>query len=200
MRISLYHPKKKTAEIEWRGKIVFLSEECAKKAGIDIHSDIPEELLPTLVAESEDFLCKKYLYSQLDKYFKTKYGYYKKLTEKGFSKSSAKKAVDKAEELGFIDDGYFVERYIERNCAKKGKFAIKRELLSKGVASDIIDAKLAEAEFSSDSLLALAEKLVKRTDDIRKDKATLYRKLVSRGFSYDDVNAAIQKIFSEDFD
>ncbi|MGN1042906.1 MAG: hypothetical protein ACI4SK_05435 [Christensenellales bacterium] len=68
------------------------------------------------------------------------------------------------------------------------------------MASDIIDAKLAEAEFSSDSLLALAEKLVKRTDDIRKDKATLYRKLVARGFSYDDVNAAIQKIFSEDFD
>lgn len=197
MKIIKYHPKKQFVEIEWRDEICKISIECALKHKIDVFKEIPEETIPQLLAESEDFFALEYLYTQLDKYFKTKKMYYRKLLEKGFSKKSAQYAVDTAEANGFIDDRYFAERFIELNSAKKGKFALKRDLSAKGVSAEIIDELLAETPLQTEELYRLAKKLHKG-ENTPEAKATLYRKLLSRGFQYDEINAVIKRIFSED--
>lgn len=200
MKILKYYPKKQTAEIEWQGSIHTISDEAALKMRIDIFKDIPENALPELLAESEKVLCRQYLYSQLDRYFKTKQGYYQKLLEKGFSKTSARSALDDAEKNGFINDRYYAERYIEQNCAKKGRYKLKQELKSKGVSSEIIDEALENLPPQNEELLTLAQKLSKGKCDSPEEKARLYRKLASRGFGFDEINSVIKQIFSEDID
>ncbi len=198
MQIIKYYPKKEAADIEWQGEIRKISLECALKNGIDIFKEFPDEKVPLLLSESEEIFCLEYLYSQLDKYFKTKSMYYRKLREKGFSKVSAQKAVDTAEKNGFINDRYFAQRYVETYSSKKGRFALKRDLAAKGVSAEIIDEILADAPTDSDELYILAKKLFKGEKN-PKEKAALYRKLIARGFTYEEVNSVVKRIFEENF-
>ncbi|MCI5790725.1 MAG: recombination regulator RecX [Clostridiales bacterium] len=198
MKILKYHPKKQTADLEWNGEIVSVSDEAAINMRIDIFKEIPDELIPELIERSEEVLCRQYLYSQLDKYFKPKYGYYKKLLEKGYRKDVAKKVVNDAEEKGFIDDRYFAERFVEQNAAKKGSYKLKQELRTKGISADIIDSVLENLPSQTEDLLVLAKKLVKNKENTPEERAKLYRKLASRGFSYDDINSVVKKIFSDE--
>ncbi|MBR1747688.1 MAG: RecX family transcriptional regulator [Clostridia bacterium] len=204
MKADNYNPKKLTAELVLDGKIVFLSQEAAITMGLDLKKDLPDEVVPALVAESERLLCKKYLYDQIAKYYKTKRGYYTKLLQKGFSKAAADYAVKCAEESGYIDDEKFSASYVEQNASRKGAYRIKKELLSKGVPSDVADRAVAELETDPDDLYRVAKKLVKGDLSTPEERQKLYRKLASRGFSYGEISQVVSVLKREyefdDFD
>ena len=199
-----YNPKKHTAEVVFDGKIRLLYEEATHRYGIDLKKDIPEEVLPTLVEESEKLLCKKYLYDQIAKYYKTKKGYYTKLLQKGYSKVAADYAVERAEESGYIDDERYAASYVELHGGKKGPFRLKKELIAKGIPVETAERAVRDLETDPDELYALAKKLVKGDLSLPEDRQKLYRKLASRGFSYGEITAVVSRLRREngmdDFD
>ena len=198
MKIESYNRKKQTAEIIYEDKMRVISEEAAALMRIDIHKDIPDELIPELLVESEKILCRKYLYEQISKYSKTKRGYYKKLVEKGYSKEISRESVDHAEENGYIDDFRYAERYVEINHGHKGHYKLKTELLNKGISSAIAEEVLRELPSQENEALTMARKLSKTPPQSREEKAKLARRLASRGFGYDEVNYAINHLSDEE--
>ena len=122
------------------------------------------------------------------------------LKEKGFLQESIDDAVQKLREYGYIDDKVYAENYIKTYKDKKGKIKLKFDLLSKGVAADVIEEALQEF-VDGDEQYAACEKLLKKyvknkPQDI-KLKSKAYAHLFSKGFSGDIISRAIGKIFSE---
>lgn len=122
------------------------------------------------------------------------------LKEKGFLQESIDDAVQKLREYGYIDDKVYAENYIKTYKDKKGKIKLKFDLLSKGVAADVIEEALQEF-VDEDEQYAACEKLLKKyvknkPQDI-KLKSKAYAHLFSKGFSGDIISRAIGKIFSE---
>lgn len=194
MKIINYNAKRHVGEIEWQGKIREISAEAALILRMDLNEELPEASIPDLLKLSEEILCRQYLYSYIGKYFKTRKGYYDKLHEKGYSREAAEKALDKAQENGYIDDRNFAERYVEANSYKKGYYKLKTELRNKGVGADIVDEVLETVGPQTEELLTLARKLCKKPLNSPEEKAKLSRKLASRGFSYDEINSVISKL------
>lgn len=122
------------------------------------------------------------------------------LKEKGFLQESIDDAVQKLKEYGYIDDKVYAENYIKTYKDKKGKIKLKFDLLSKGVAADVIEEALQEF-VDEDEQFAACEKLLKKyvknkPQDV-KLKSKAYAHLFSKGFSGDIISRAIGKVFSE---
>lgn len=122
------------------------------------------------------------------------------LKEKGFLQESIDDAVRKLKEYGYIDDKVYAENYIKTYKDKKGKIKLKFDLLSKGVAADVIEEALQEF-VDEDEQYAACEKLLKKyvknkPQDV-KLKSKAYAHLFSKGFSGDIISRAIGKVFSE---
>lgn len=122
------------------------------------------------------------------------------LKEKGFLQESIDDAVQKLKEYGYIDDKVYAENYIKTYKDKKGKIKLKFDLLSKGVAADVIEEALQEF-VDEDEQYAVCEKLLKKyvknkPQDV-KLKSKAYAHLFSKGFSGDIISRAIGKVFSE---
>lgn len=122
------------------------------------------------------------------------------LKEKGFLQESIDDAVQKLKEYGYIDDKVYAENYIKTYKDKKGKIKLKFDLLSKGVAADVIEEALQEF-VDEDEQYAACEKLLKKyvknkPQDV-KLKSKAYAHLFSKGFSGDIISRAIGKVFSE---
>lgn len=197
MKIIGYNAKKQTAEIIWNDKLYTLSEEAAILSGIDLHGEISEEALPALITASEEILCRQYLYNQIAQYSKSKKNYLKKLREKGFSREAALKATDHAEQLGYIDDRAYAARYVAVNSAKKGRYRLKNELLSKGISADIADEALRDLPPQREELITIARKLSPAPPQSYADRAKLSRKLASRGFTFEEIDSAINELYGD---
>ena len=122
------------------------------------------------------------------------------LKEKGFLQESIDDAVQKLKEYGYIDDKVYAENYTKTYKDKKGKIKLKFDLLSKGVAADVIEEALQEF-VDEDEQYAACEKLLKKyvknkPQDV-KLKSKAYAHLFSKGFSGDIISRAIGKVFSE---
>ncbi len=200
MQVLGYDKKQKATKVEHDGKILLIPAEAAAKMRVKLTDEIPDEILDELLSLSEEILCRQYLYDYAAKFVKTKRGYYTKLLEKGYSKSAAQKAVESAENYGIINDRVFAKSFVETNRSKKGRFALKNELSKKGVSAEIIDEVLSDMEPQDEQLVLLVKKLAKGGIKTREEKAKLCKKLISRGFSYDEIKRAVAEIFSDDFE
>lgn len=122
------------------------------------------------------------------------------LKEKGFLQESIDDAVQKLKEYGYIDDKVYAENYIKTYKDKKGKIKLKFDLLSKGVAADVIEEALQEFVDEDEQYAAcetLLKKYVKNKPQDIKLKSKAYAHLFSKGFSGDIISRAIGKVFSE---
>lgn len=156
--------------------------------------EIDDSFLAEILIESENVSCKKYLYEQIDRYSKTKKGYYDKLRSKGFSKNSAELAIKHAAERGYIDDKRFAERFYEKYRGKKGITRIKNELRTKGIDKTVLSFLDEETE-NVEEVLKLAEKFMKRREKTPDEKVKLLRHLSAKGFSFDVSKRAADEIF-----
>lgn len=120
-----------------------------------------------------------------------------KLEQKGFDSDIISHSIAKLKELNLQSD----ERYIEMICNARirqgyGPLRIKQELLSKNIASYLIDGILASEKdnWLNHALSVWHKKYAKDTQysikEIQKQKSFLY----SRGFSVD----TIAKVFKEE--
>lgn len=129
-----------------------------------------------------------------------------------FKEGAVEEAIRRLKESEYINDEVYTLRYV--NTALKGKPVSKANLLSelvykKGIDKDIAE-KVIEAAYSEQTSISDSENayrlLKKKTEgrigsvedfDCKKELAKLYRFAMSKGFSYSDVENALQRIREE---
>ncbi len=120
-----------------------------------------------------------------------------KLKQKGVPAGAAQAAVERLYELRMLDDEAYA-RAIVRHYANKGygSARIRMELNRRGIDRDYWDDSLEEAPDNSDKLDRLLRAKLSDPEDrneVRKATAALFR----RGFSWEEIRAALQRIQEE---
>lgn len=98
----------------------------------------------------------------------------------------------------WLDDKQFATALVEQNLSSgdKGAFVLKQKLLQKGVSSSIIDAVLADYDFT-ELAFRVAQKLLRKYDGKLAFKALkdkLSQSLTYKGFSYQEAKIAIEDL------
>ena len=110
-----------------------------------------------------------------------------KLEASGYPDASINNALEKACDLGIIDDRRYCECLIRSTLASgKGLSFVIKEIESIGIDIDTLDAYQDYLESGKDSLIENAlNHLAKHPPRSKNPYASCYRKLVSRGFSHE---------------
>ena len=123
----------------------------------------------------------------------------KKLTEKGFEDAAADAALDRLSELGYVDDARYAPIVVRHYAAKGyGARRVRQELGRRGIPKDFWDAALAEMPEQEESVDRLLRARLRGAD--LTDRAALKKAsdaLVRRGYAWDEITAAIERLRAE---
>ena len=123
----------------------------------------------------------------------------KKLTEKGFEDAAADAALDRLSELGFVDDARYAPIVVRHYAAKGyGARRVRQELGRRGIPKDFWDAALAEMPEQEESVDRLLRARLRGAD--LTDRAALKKAsdaLVRRGYAWDEISAALERLRAE---
>lgn len=121
-----------------------------------------------------------------------------RLQQKRYSTPIIQQVIREAEERGWLDDTAFAKLWVQdRLVAKpKGKALLKSELRAKGIASELIEQTLNEAEINEEEII---QQLVEQQKTLYQgeDRTTRERKLHAflrrRGFSPEAIRRALRE-------
>ena len=124
---------------------------------------------------------------------------YNKLREKGYNEKHILEAMEYCKDKNYINDRDFAEVFVRDkvNLNKYGSQRIRYELISKGVAKEVIDDVLLPS--SDDELETAMELALKRLPRYKNDdRPAIYRKLGGflqrKGYPYDIVKKVLNKV------
>lgn len=104
-------------------------------------------------------------------------------------------AVERLVGLGYIDDERYAREFVEKNAGKYGKLRIENELRRRGIDRELAETILSEAfaEPSTAAFDALCKKQKAKAFSDSKERNRAYAFLARRGFSSEEISAAIEK-------
>ena len=151
---------------------------------------------------SDVFLkCKECAFYYLNKKRHTKKELIDKLVKREYDISVAKEVADYLEEAKYIDDADYARRFIldAVRIKKHGMVRIKRDLLIKGVESNIVDTVVSDLELDTYSVLSnlIDSKAFNMDLNDEKQLNRLYGFLLRRGFKYSEINKALTEYRNE---
>ena len=111
--------------------------------------------------------------------------------------------LDRLADSGLVDDRRYAERAVEVSAARPvGVYAVRRKLRAKGVAEEDAEAALGalDDEQQAQAAQAAARSLLRRYAQLpaREGRAKLSQALARRGFSWEAVRAAVDKVWEAD--
>ena len=126
------------------------------------------------------------------------------LRTKRFGDAAIDRAVDQLRAQRYIDDEAFARYWVEQRerFRQKGERALVSELLGKGVPRETIDLVLGERDPDAD--VKQAREAIRRpiarwqTLEEGERKRKIHQYLVARGFSYDTIEAVLQRPEAEE--
>ena len=102
--------------------------------------------------------------------------------------------IQKLLEYGYIDDEKYVDSFVATHKNSFGKLKMKQLLLQNGVNSPLIEKKFTDEDFEqSDEIVRIAQKYMKSKEDTRENNIKLFKYLIGKGFSYDEIKKALKK-------
>lgn len=119
------------------------------------------------------------------------------LAKKGYGTAVISFTLDKLKSYGYIDDVKYAVAYIKTYSKKKGEKLIKYELKQKGISDEDFSLAIKEQAPFEDACFSVAEKYMARKEKTRENLAKLYKYLLSKGFSYDQVGSVVDKFKGE---
>ena len=112
-----------------------------------------------------------------------------------YSEEAVNTALERVEELGYIDDEKFAEDYAQHLYEEKhmAPYAISKELMLKGVDRDIVSRVVDEIEFDPQEEIReiLEKKYAGRLND-EKQIRKAYNALVRLGYKYSDIMSVLR--------
>ena len=123
----------------------------------------------------------------------------RKLRKAGALEEDIELAIDFCREYGFLNDEKYAKALARdlSNIKKFGKNRIKAELIHRGIAPEIVELALCEAEDDEDELLKLAEKKLKGNFE-KKNCEKAIRFLIYRGYDLTDIKNAIERLKADE--
>ena len=122
----------------------------------------------------------------------------KKLLEKGVEEVEAAQAVDRLEELGFVDDARYAPIVVRHYAAKGyGARRVRQELARRGIPRELWDEAMAQMPAQDDTIDRL---LRNRLRDGEADRAALKRAsdfLLRKGYGWDEIKSALERYHAE---
>ncbi len=123
----------------------------------------------------------------------------RKLAEKGFADAAAEAAADRLVSLGIVDDARYAPIVVRHYAAKGyGARRIRDELQRRGIPKELWDAALAEMPEQDETVDRLLRTRLKGAAP--DDRAALKKAsdaLVRKGYGWDEINAAVERLHSE---
>lgn len=111
------------------------------------------------------------------------------------------RAIERLKELNYLNDREYARDYVNDRIRfrPRGKFLLKRELKSKGIAPEIVMATLSHAdvdEFEMALELLKKKKFDLTGDSAEKSRARAYRFLASKGLPKEIIYKAVQSRYN----
>ncbi len=119
---------------------------------------------------------------------------------KYYDEETADKAIERVQDLGYIDDEAFANMMAKHmlEIKKASKMITKQKLRQLGIDKDIIDGVL--LQFGEDNQIEnIKTQLLKKYKNKMDDKQKVIASLLRKGFNISDIKSAI-KIIEEDFE
>ena len=117
-----------------------------------------------------------------------------KLRQKGFGADAAQFAAERMEELGYLNDRRFAERFAAELAQNKG-FGLRRiaaELFRKGISRAIIDEVLNTLELPEDGLQALIERKFQKNLSTEQGLRRTFNALIRMGYAPGAIREALR--------
>ncbi|MBO7527078.1 MAG: RecX family transcriptional regulator [Clostridia bacterium] len=178
-----------------------MQAEVLVKKNIKLGQDIDGDSLKEYKKESDMLLCKTMALTYVSKSIKTEFQVRAYLKKYGFEKTAIDEAIKKLKEYGYLNDEYYAKLYCGSMANGRGKRYIKNELRLKGISEENIQQAISEIDSEEDACIMQANKWLKGKElplD-KKSKEKLYRFLLGRGFEYDTIKSALNKIMDSCF-
>ena len=171
-------------------------EQLNLKKGLEVDS----AKLATILEQEEYQRAKTYLFRLLSRRLYSCAEVRKKLNDRGYEPELIEKIITEFINQDWLDDTQFATQWVESRIRFKprGIALIRRELIQKGIAKEVITEVLAkytdsEAEFDR-ALTALKKKKNYTTEPDRiKRKRKIYAYLARRGFNPDTINQVMNQ-------
>ncbi len=179
------------------------------KFKVKVGKQLTEEQIKEMKSESEVILAKEIAYRFISYKPRTLKEVSDKLKAKGFQSDLVSKVVEELKNYGFINDLEYARNFVLNRSRSKtlGELALRRELLSKGISSEIVDEVLSERENLIDEFeiaLDLAQGKLKHIKSLKKRKKgrdeykrRIYEFLLRRGFKFETINRVMREIFDD---
>ena len=124
----------------------------------------------------------------------------RKLMEKGFADAAAEAAVDRLAELGFVDDARYAPIVVRHYAAKGyGRRRVQQELQRRGISKELWDEAMAQMPEQDETIDRLLRSRLRDAD--ADDRAALKRAtdaLARRGYGWDEISAAVERLRAAD--
>lgn len=178
-----------------------LNEDFLFMTGLSVGTELTQDEIDQIKFEYDAFCTKHRAMDLLSRRSHSAKELETKLMRKT-SKENARMAVEKMEELGFIDDESFARSYASELWNRKyfSFSRIKRELLLKGVDRDIADIVISELDGDErERIRELVEnKYLSRMND-EKGRNSLFSLLVRLGYNYSDIRSVMNEFKNVEF-
>jgi len=99
--------------------------------------------------------------------------------------------------LGYLDDYEYAEGYVRLHAGKWGTAKLRRALLQKGVAHEIVERVLAQQAIERDPLEEAVALLVRYPGQHRGEKPKAMRFLKNRGYSFSQALSAWERYLEQ---
>jgi len=184
------------------GSSVFALIDTVLEIGLNKDKSISDEQIQLLQTALKINKLKAYSMRLCEGFARSEFQIRQKLKLKDFPIEEIDNTIIRLKELGLINDKKFAENFINYSIRKKwGIGKIVRELEIRKVKSDdyydLIEVLCDENDFFSNALQTAEKKLrmLKSKPEI-KQKDSIFRNLITKGYSYDIAKKVLQKLFS----
>ncbi len=150
--------------------------------------------LEQITNESETGTAFELAVNLISKNPKTRKQIWEYLRGKGYLPKVCNSAIEKLIEYRYINDELYAKTYVETYCGKYGKTKMKSMLFNKGISPQIIASALVELPSQDDTILDFACKYMKNKEHNNQNFAKLCRFLAGKGFEWDEIRSAVDKI------
>ncbi|MBQ7579473.1 MAG: RecX family transcriptional regulator [Clostridia bacterium] len=171
-----------------------LMAETAIANGLKENKEVDEEYLKEIILESEQRRAMDYCLFILAKKPYTRFELKTKLITKGYEDDVVYYVLNKLSEYNYVNDSEYAQFYAN-NCGLKSARQIEQKLMQKGVSSENIKNAVngVKIKGESDKIAIISAKYLKNKPKNDENLNKLFRYLVSKGFSYEDVKSQIRR-------
>lgn len=179
---------------------VFVNSEIVAEFHLKEGMNIPESAVEQIVKANDTRRARERALYLLDARDYSYTELFKKL-EVNYDEDICYEVLNSLAELGVVDDRRYAQRLGEYLIEKKrfGRYRAAMEMKRRGLSKDLISEIL--DKYDEDSVVRLYELVKEKYEQYLTDQKGVNRvknALVRKGFSYDDINAVIKTVLSEE--